>query len=85
MSYPKMLHRRVGTFRLVASAAAEAALNPRLWPASPLCWGLLTAPSVAQTTANALSARTLCPRARQLTAETVAGTDGRVRAPALGL
>jgi len=48
MSYPKMLHRSVGTFRMVASAAAEAALNPRLWPASPLCWGLLTAPSVAQ-------------------------------------
>lgn len=84
MSYPKMLFTATGLTTTVASATEEAALSARIWQDNPANWGLVTAPSVAQTAANALSASTLFPRARQLTAETVASTDVRTRAATLG-
>lgn len=83
MAFPQMFFSAAGGFLIVASQAEADAL-PAIWAPSPADWGLITAPSVAQAAANSLSASTLFPLARQLTADTVRATDRRTRPATLG-
>lgn len=83
MAFPKMLFSAAGLSRLVTTQAEQDALA-KTWQENPSNWGLVTAPSSAQITANTAAVSTLFPNGRQLTADTVRSTDVRVRAPTLG-